>query len=112
MAKPVRSAVRPISQKAAEPALRLTLLGAFGLQVSGTKGDGLARRKSQALLARLAVPLGQPVRRTTLTTLLWGNVGTEQAMDGLRHVLTDIRKALGRDAGRVLLTEGDTIALA
>ena len=112
MTKPKRQPVRLAVVRAAEPALRLSLLGALRFEGAGTSLPSLARRKSQAVLARLAVPLGQPVSRATLTALLWSNVGAEQANDGLRHVLTDIRKALGRDAARVLLTQGDMVALA
>jgi DNA-binding SARP family transcriptional activator len=70
-----------------------------------------ARRKSLAVLARLAVVPGDAVPRATLSALLWGGVGTEQAVDSFRHVLTDVRHALGRDAARILRTEGETVAL-
>src|SRR5437016_1680223 len=91
------------------PVLRIALLGSFAVQGPKANASGLNRRKSQALLARLAVPLGQPVSRAALTNLLWGEVSPDQARDSFRHALTDIRKALGPS---VLLTDGDTVALA
>jgi len=63
------------------------------------------------VLARLAVPLGQPVSRAALTDLLWDDVAPGQARDSFRHALADIRKALGPDTERILRTDGDTIAL-
>lgn len=91
--------------------LRLVLLGPPGATRSDHAPLVFSRRKSLALLARLAVAPGVAIPRATLTTLLWGGVAAEQAADSLRHALTDIRRALGRQAADVLQTKGDAVLL-
>ena len=90
--------------------LRLTLLGGFQARLDSGPSLALPTRKSQALLAYLALPVGRAHPRDTLAALLWGGVRQESARAGLRQALFSIRKALG-DADGALRQEGDTLAL-
>jgi DNA-binding SARP family transcriptional activator len=90
--------------------LRLTLLGGFQAQLDQGPPLALPTRKSQALLAYLALPLGRAHPRDTLAALLWGGTRQESARASLRQALFSIRKALG-DAAGALRHEGDTLAL-
>src|SRR5262245_44520889 len=91
------------------PRLELALLGGFRARVEPGAAIALPTRKSQALLAYLAMPVGQAHPRDKLAALLWGDMQTPQARGSLRQALTALRKALaGTDALRL---EGDTVAL-
>jgi predicted ATPase/DNA-binding SARP family transcriptional activator len=90
--------------------LNLTLLGGFQARLDQGPPLALPTRKSQALLAYLALPLGRAHPRDTLAALLWGGIRQESARASLRQALFSIRKALG-DADGALRHEGDTLAL-
>lgn len=68
----------------------LTLLGP--LRLAGRTGDDLTpkARKTRALLAVVALSKGS-VPRSTLTDLLWGDRGEEQAKASLRQALYELR---------------------
>jgi DNA-binding SARP family transcriptional activator len=91
--------------------LSLTLLGGFQARRDPGPLLALPTRKSQALLAYLALPLGRAHPRDALAALLWGGLRQESARAGLRQALFFIRKALG-DPDGALRHEGDTLALA
>ncbi len=76
-----------------EARLNLTLLGGFQAQLDAGAALVLPTRKSQALLAYLAVRPGQAHPREKLATLLWGDMQDAQARGNLRHALSRIRKA-------------------
>src|SRR5580765_4708504 len=89
--------------------LSLTLLGGFRVRLDGDHALVVAIKKSQALLAYLALPLGQAHPRDKLAALLWGDMREAQARAGLRQTLFTLRKALGDpDPLRVV---GETVAL-
>jgi DNA-binding SARP family transcriptional activator len=90
--------------------LSLTLLGGFQARLDAGRPLALPTRKSQALLAYLALPLGRRHPRDTLAALLWGGMRQESARAGLRQALFFIRKALA-EAGSAVRQEGDTLAL-
>ena len=90
------------------PRLSLTLLGGFQARLESGPALSLPTRKSQALLAFLALPLGQPHPRDKLAALLWGDTGDVQARNSLRQALFALRKALPAGA---LVSEGETLAL-
>src|SRR5262245_65456576 len=90
--------------------LSLTLLGGFQAWLGLGSHLALPTRKSQALLAYLALPLGRALPRDTLAALLWGSLRQESARASLRQALFSIRKALG-DADGALRLEGDTLSL-
>jgi len=69
-------------------------LGGFAGRLPGGGELRLPTRKSEALLAYLAMSPGVPVARETLAELLWGGRGEEQARNSLRQALAVLRKAL------------------
>ncbi len=90
--------------------LDLSLLGGFKATLDGEDLQ-FATRKSEALLAYLAMPPGQMHSREKLAVLLWGDSGEEQARQSLRQTLFTLRKALNVRAEIVLSGESDRIGL-
>jgi DNA-binding SARP family transcriptional activator len=88
--------------------LSLTLLGGLQARLDGT-AVSLPTRKSQALLAYLALTPGQAHPRDKLAALLWGGIREGSARASLRQALFAIRKAAGDG---VLRAEGATVTLA
>src|SRR6185295_7890766 len=88
--------------------LSLTLFGGFRARIDGNILP-IAIRKSQALLAYLALPLGQARKRDELAALLWGDMRPPQARTRLRQTLFALRKELGNPEPLRLI--GDTVAL-
>jgi predicted ATPase/DNA-binding SARP family transcriptional activator len=91
--------------------VKLTLLGGFQAQVGPGAPLVLPTRKTQALLAYLALPLGQAHSRDKLATLLWGDMPDAQARGNLRHALSRIRKNLPAGVRPGLVLDGPTVAL-
>src|SRR6266436_3644507 len=91
--------------------VKLTLLGGFQAQLGADAPLALPTRKTQALLAYLALPLGQAHSRDKLATLLWGDMPDAQARGNLRYTLSRIRKALPRSVRPGLVLEGPSVAL-
>src|SRR5260370_327170 len=91
--------------------VKLTLLGGFQAQLGADAPLALPTRKTQALLAYLALPLGQAHSRDKLATLLWGDMPDAQARGNLRHALSRIRKTLPAGARHGLILDGPTVAL-
>src|SRR5262245_24791944 len=89
--------------------LSLTLFGGFRALLDNDQALGIGIKKSQALLAYLAVPLGQAHPRDKLATLLWGDMRDAQARAGLRQTLFTLRKILGDPEPLRLV--GETVAL-
>ena len=78
--------------------MRLELLGDLLIR----SGDGslvmIGAKKSQALLAYLAIKPGQHVSREKLAGLLWSSTGPDQARQSLRQTLSSVRKDLSQIA--------------
>jgi DNA-binding SARP family transcriptional activator len=91
--------------------LRLSLLGVFEVRLEPGSPLTFRTQKAQALLAYLALPLGQAHRRDKLAALLWEGMRDEQARTSLRQALYDLRKHLGSAAPAALRAEGETVAL-
>ena len=91
--------------------LQFELLGGFSARLDTGEPCGLPTRKTQGLLAYLALPAGRFHSREKLTALLWGDTAEAQARQSFRQALARIRRALGSDEPAILLTRGDTIAL-
>lgn len=91
--------------------LELRLLGGFEGRVHGGSPLVLPTRKTQALLAYLALPPGQSHPRDKLATLLWGDMQNAQARGNLRNALSRIKKALPRAARASLRFEGGSVSL-
>src|SRR5207253_10142671 len=87
--------------------LSLTLLGGLQARLDPGPAIALPTRKSQALLAYLALPVGRGHPRDKLAPLLWGGIREESARASLRQALFSIRKVLGETLRR----EGDALAL-
>src|SRR5262245_24801591 len=86
--------------------LQLKLLGGFALTRASGGAVSLARRKSQALLAYLALSAGQRHPRDKLATLLWPDVEDRQARQSLRQALLALRQVLaGASHGLVIEDE-------
>jgi DNA-binding SARP family transcriptional activator len=92
------------------PRLNLALLGGFQGRVDASAPLTLPTRKSQALLAFLALPPGRSHPREKLASLLWGGMREPQARSGLRQSLFTLRKAVGAEPP-ALLIDGETVAL-
>ncbi len=91
------------------PRLTLELLGGFqGRLRDASVPLTLPTRKTQALLAFLALSPGRSHPREKLASLLWGGMREPQARRGLRQSLFMLRKAVGAPA---LLVDGETVAL-
>ena len=91
--------------------LEIDLLGPMQLQLQGRVVD-LPSRKARALLAYLALRAGQSVPRETLTALLWGERGDDQARASLRQTLSSIRKSLGETVSEALIASTESVKLA
>src|SRR5260370_616965 len=91
--------------------LGLTLLGGFQARLDPGGAVALPTKKAQALLAYLALPLGQAHPRDKLAALLWGGIREESARNSLRQALFAVRKALATTDPASLMLERDTIAL-
>ncbi len=91
--------------------LRLRLFGTF--QVLREPGGEVAIRskKSQALLAFLALGPDQRRTREKLATLLWEDRPEEQARHSLRQSVLTLRQTLDNGEVPVLLADGNTLAL-
>lgn len=93
--------------------LRLELLGDLLIR----SGDGalvtIGAKKSQALLAYLAMKPSQHVSREKLANLLWSSTGPDQARQSLRQTLSTVRKELQEIAPtqKTLIEEGDLLSL-
>jgi len=92
------------------PRLKLTLLGGFAASVGDTPVT-FPTRKARALVAYLALAPRQSRERETLSGLLWGETGKEQAQQSLRQTLFAIRKMLPERAAHVLVANAHTVAL-
>src|SRR5262245_23867214 len=90
--------------------LQLKLLGGFALSRVSGGAVAVARRKSQALLAYLALSAGQQHPRDKLATLLWPDVEDRQARQSLRQALLALRQVLG-GAPRGVLIEDEAVGL-
>src|SRR6266478_8937706 len=91
--------------------LSLTLLGGFQARLEPGSALSLPTRKSQALLAYLALPLGRAHPRDKLAALLWGGIREESARASLRQALFVARKALQDADAEALDQKADTLRL-
>jgi DNA-binding SARP family transcriptional activator len=90
-------------------ALQLDLLGGFRARAATGVVLPLPTRKTQALLAFLAVPPGQTHPRGKLATLFWGDMGQKQSRGNLRQALARLRRTLGDP--EVLWLDGEEVGL-
>ncbi len=91
-------------------ALVISLLGGFQARV-GASAIRLPTRKTQALLAYLALRPGQRHDREKIQGLLWPDAPPRQAQASLRQTLFTLRKTLPGTSAAALLTTATTVAL-
>jgi DNA-binding SARP family transcriptional activator len=91
--------------------LSLTLLGDFQARLGPHPPLRLRARKTQALLAYLAVPPGQPHSRDKLAVLLWSDGSQSRARNRLRETVFALRRALAPAHPPCLAQTSDTLAL-
>jgi len=94
-----------------EARLEIKLLGGFEAHLQGGAALVLPTRKTQALLAYLALPLGQSHPREKLATLLWGDMQNAQARGNLRNALSRIKKMLPKAVRTSLVLDGASVSL-
>ena len=90
---------------------RLRLLGRFGMTAPSGAAIEIGAKKSQALIAILALAGGTPVPRSRLTAVLWGDRGEEQARSSLRQALTALRKTFAAHGDFPLAVTEDSAAI-
>jgi len=91
--------------------LYLSLLGGFLARLEPGGPLALPTKKTQALLAYLALPVGHVHLRDKLATLLWGGTPDLSARNSFRQALFVLRKALASRDDPFLRIEGETVAL-
>ena len=77
--------------------IRITLLGGLGALVDGAH-VAIPARKTEALLAVLALRPGVALGREWLAALLWPDVAEAQARTSLRQAVSHLRRGLGEAA--------------
>lgn len=92
--------------------LHLELLGDFRLRSESGSLITISARKSQAMLAYLAVKPAQLVSRDKMASLLWSSTAPEQARQSLRQTLSTMRRELAAvSEQKILVEEGDFLSL-
>jgi DNA-binding SARP family transcriptional activator len=95
------------------PLLHLELLGDFRMRSDSGALLNISAKKSQAMIAYLAVRPTQLVSRDKMAGLLWSSTATEQARQSLRQTLSSLRKELAQLSPdrKILIEEGDFLSL-
>jgi DNA-binding SARP family transcriptional activator len=92
--------------------LHLELLGDFRLRLENGSLVTISAKKSQAMLAYLAVKPAQLVSRDKMASMLWSSTASEQARQSLRQTLSTLRKELAAiSPQKSLIEEGDFLSL-
>jgi DNA-binding SARP family transcriptional activator len=92
--------------------LHLELLGDFRLRSETGSLINISAKKSQAMLAFLAVKPSQLVSRDKMASLLWSSTASEQARQSLRQTLSTLRKELAAiSPKKILIEDGDFLSL-
>src|SRR3954447_17339623 len=99
-----------IDSRGAMTRLRLTLLGGFQARLDPGSALALSTRKSQAILAYLALRCGRGHPRDKLAALLWGGIHEHSSRASLRQALFVIRRTLDNAEG-ILRQERDALLL-
>jgi len=91
--------------------LSVHLFGALSVTDSSGKSLTIPGAKQQALLASLALNLGQAPSRNKLINLLWGTRFDDQARQSLRQAVSKLRKSLNSNGSEALWSNADQIGL-
>lgn len=100
------------SASAGDGVTRLRLLGPFALRDGRGHEITVHSRKNRALLAILALSVDRAATRESITGLLWGDHGEEQARASLRQSLAVLRKELGSRADAIVDVRDDGMRLS
>src|SRR5262245_28275801 len=90
--------------------LELVLLGGFQARAAGCSVD-IPGRKERALLAILALPLGEPRSRDKLAGLLWSDRADKQAHDSLKSAISRLKKAFDSLHPLPIVSDRECVAL-
>jgi DNA-binding SARP family transcriptional activator len=93
--------------------VQIQCLGDFQMRSSAGALIAISAKKSQALLAFLAVKPGQRVSRDKVAMLLWSSTGPEQARQSLRQTLSTLRRELAQISpdAKILVEENDLLGI-
>jgi DNA-binding SARP family transcriptional activator len=91
--------------------VQLSILGGFTVRPASANPIFLPTKKSQGLLAYLALSPGHVHAREKLATLLWSDCAETQARQSLRQALFLIRQAFARVRPEILRSNGDGVAV-
>ncbi|HEX5915527.1 MAG TPA: BTAD domain-containing putative transcriptional regulator, partial [Rubrobacter sp.] len=93
--------------------MRIRLLGGFRISVGprNIAGDAWRLRKSASLIKLLALSPGHRLPRERVMELLWPRSSKSAASNNLRQTLYAIRKALGAEGSRYLVSEDGSLLL-
>lgn len=91
--------------------LDVRLLGGFEARFDSGQKITLSTRKTEALLAYLALAPGKGRSRDQLAGLLWSDRAQVQAKSSLRQALTALRRGLQENGSPVLATDGESVTL-
>jgi TolB-like protein len=91
--------------------LHISLFGGFEARLGSGEALLLKGRKTQALVAYLALAHGEQRTRDELVALLWSDRGEQQARSSLRQSLSELRKALGEADDAPLIAGRVAVAL-
>jgi DNA-binding SARP family transcriptional activator len=93
--------------------LRLELLGDYQIHAPDGALITFSAKKSQALMAYLAVKPSQRVSRDKMAGILWSSTGPEQARQSLRQLLSTMRKELAQISPdhKLLIEEADFLGV-
>src|SRR5215212_7536888 len=91
--------------------LELRLFGTFDVRIQGRAMPPLRYRKEQWLLALLALRHDSDVPRDWLAATFWPDNEGSQGLFYLRKALSNLRSALGREAGRLQSPTTRTVRL-
>lgn len=91
--------------------LHIELLGGCSLGLDGAGPRILPTKKSQALLAYLALPPGRFHGREKLTAMFWGDTPEALARQSFRQALVSIRRLVSEVSRPILLSRNGSIAL-
>lgn len=102
---------------AADPPLRLRVLGAFSIEVAGRPIDlGAIKPRARVALRLLALHAPRPLHREVLCEALWPEADLDSATRNLQVAISSLRQSLepgvGRGAHTLLVRDGDTYRLA
>ncbi len=92
--------------------LEIRMLGGFEARLDGGQMISSATRKTDALLAYLALSQGKPKSRDHLSGLLWSDRAEGQARSSLRQSLSALRRVLRDKNKAILQVDGETVSLA